>query len=186
MPGLANTGSTPINVSPIPIAVEFSEDMPGLDATDLTLSNATATNFAGSGSSYTFDLVPSSDGAVSAVINTAAAQDAAGNAVAGTPDSFSRTYDGTRPELSLASSAGSASNVTPIPVTASFTEPVTGFDESDVALSNATPQRFRRLGRRVHLQPGAERRGDGNGVGQRIGRRRRGGQRQLCLGFPRV
>ena len=47
------------------VTVMFSESVTGFDATDLTLTNATASNFTCSGASYSFDLMPSGQGTVS-------------------------------------------------------------------------------------------------------------------------
>jgi len=54
------------NTSPIPVSVLFNESVNGFDATDIVPGNATVNNFAGSGANYTFDLVPSGQGTVTA------------------------------------------------------------------------------------------------------------------------
>ena len=52
--------------SPIPLTVDFqlggtARDVTGFQSTDLSVTNGTVSNFSGSGSSYSFDLTPSSD-----------------------------------------------------------------------------------------------------------------------------
>src|SRR5690606_4023051 len=96
---------------------------------DLVLVNATVTGFAGSGASYSFDLLPSGDGPVSVSIAAGVATDAAGNGnTAATPVSF--THDATAPGVTLSGTVDPVSNAASVAVTVSFTENVTGFDES--------------------------------------------------------
>jgi hypothetical protein len=49
----------PTGESPIDVSIVFSEVVTGFDATDLTLANATASNFAtGDNTTFTVDLTP--------------------------------------------------------------------------------------------------------------------------------
>jgi hypothetical protein len=65
--------------SPIIVSVVFSEPVAGFDATRLVVTNATISGFAGSGAVYTFALIPSAPGAVTAAIPGALFTDLAGN-----------------------------------------------------------------------------------------------------------
>ncbi|SFK28561.1 Ig-like domain-containing protein, partial [Celeribacter neptunius] len=120
---LASSVSGPTNTSPIPVTVSFTEAVSGFTAADLTVSGATVSNFAGSGSSYSFDLTPSGDGTVTVDIAGGVAQDAAGNGNTAATQ-FSIVYDQSGPSTSLASSVSGPTNTSPIPVTVSFTEAV--------------------------------------------------------------
>ncbi|MGU9956332.1 MAG: Ig-like domain-containing protein [Arenicellales bacterium WSBS_2016_MAG_OTU3] len=52
---------------------------------------------------------------------------------------MSVTYDGTAPTVTLASTTTTADNRDPFAVTATFSEPVTGFDATpDITVTNAT------------------------------------------------
>lgn len=56
--------SHPTNAATLPISLNFSEAVDGLTLADLVIGNGTASNLAGSGASYTFDVTPAGDGAV--------------------------------------------------------------------------------------------------------------------------
>jgi hypothetical protein len=73
----ANGSTTAI--SPIPFTVNFSESVTGFVVGDLTVSNGTFSNFSGSGSSYTVNVTPLNNGAVTVNIPANVAQDGAGN-----------------------------------------------------------------------------------------------------------
>lgn len=95
---LTSAAPDPTNTSPIPVTVTFSESISGFTAADITPGNATVGNFAGSGSSYTFDLIPSGTGLVTADIAVGVATDASGNGNNAAAQ-FSRTFVG--PEIAL-------------------------------------------------------------------------------------
>jgi len=67
--------TSPTNKSPIPIKVQFDRDVTGFVSSDVTLGNASISNFAGSGSDYTFDATPLADGNVTVDIASAVAKD---------------------------------------------------------------------------------------------------------------
>ncbi len=76
---LSSAASNPSGSTPIPVAVTFSESVSGFAANDISAVNATVSNFAGSGSNYTFDLIPGGIGLVTADIAAGMAQDDAAN-----------------------------------------------------------------------------------------------------------
>ena len=63
---MTSSVGNPTTQSPIPVAVTFDEAVTGFDASDIAVSNAALTGFAGSGTNYSFNLVPSSAGTVTA------------------------------------------------------------------------------------------------------------------------
>ncbi|GAA0716821.1 hypothetical protein GCM10009430_12920 [Aquimarina litoralis] len=69
----------PTGANPIPITVTFSESVTGFDINDVTIGNGNATNFTGSGDTYTFDITPIANGTVTADIAADVATDGAGN-----------------------------------------------------------------------------------------------------------
>ena len=92
------------------------------------------------GSGDTYDVAVSgisSDGTVTADVDANGAEDAAGNGnTASTSTDNTVTFDTTNPEVAVNQKAGQddPTNTQPIEFTATFTEPVTGFDETDVTL----------------------------------------------------
>ena len=69
----------PTNAATLPISLNFSEAVDGLSLDDLIIGNGTASNLSGSGASYTFDVTPASDGAVTIALNANTITDLAGN-----------------------------------------------------------------------------------------------------------
>ena len=138
---LTSAATNPTNVSPIPVTVTFSESVTGFTAIDITAGNGTVANFSGSGSNYTFDLVPAGEGSVTADIATGVAQDAATNSNTAASQ-FSRTYDSTAPTVAMTSAAGDPAANAAIPVSVSFSESVTGFTAADITAGSATVANF--------------------------------------------
>lgn len=134
---LATAAPEPTNTSPIPVTVTFTEAVTGFALSDLTLVNATAANLVGTGTSYTFDLVPAGQGAVSATVNVNAAQDAATNQSTAS-NTLSRTFDSTAPTTVLATSAAAYSKTAPFPMTITFSKSVTGLVLTDLTVTNGT------------------------------------------------
>jgi hypothetical protein len=127
----------PTSTSPIPVSVTLSEPSTNFTSEDITLTNATVSDFSGSGTDYSFNLVPSGQGLVSAMIQAGAFTDAAGNGnVASSP--LSRTYDSVSPAATLDSTAPDPTNTSPIPVTVTLSETSMNFAEEDVIPTNAT------------------------------------------------
>ena len=134
---ISSTLTSPTNASPMPITVTFSETVTGFKASDVTVGDGTLSNFSGSGSTYTFDITPSSDGTVSVDIAANVAQDAAGNGNTAATQ-FSITYDATAPTVTISSTLSSPTNTSPIPITVTFSESVTGFAAGDMTITNGT------------------------------------------------
>jgi len=138
---LTSTTTSPTKVSPVPVTATFSEEVTGFVVGDITVGNGTAGNFVAVTSAlYTFDVIPSDVGAVTVNVAADVAQDAAddGNAAA----QFSITYDTVAPTVTLTSTAASPPKVSPVPVTATFSEEVTGFVLGDVTVGNGTASNF--------------------------------------------
>ena len=92
---LTTTSGSAIN-SPFTATVSFPETMTGFTSGDVTLMNATISNFTASGTqNYSFLVTPIAQGTVNATITGSVAQDLAGNG--NTFASLSRVYDSTAP-----------------------------------------------------------------------------------------
>lgn len=74
-----STESSPSNASIIPVTITFDEAVTGFLIEDIGANNATLSNFTGSGTTYTVDVNPITDGTVTVDVNAGAATDAAGN-----------------------------------------------------------------------------------------------------------
>jgi hypothetical protein len=134
---MSSVALNPTNGSPIPVTVLFSESVTGFTLSDITPGNGTVGNFAGSGTSYSFDLTPSGQGTVTADIAANKAVDTANNGNTAATQ-FSRTYDSVAPTAVLSTLVSSPINSSPILVTITFNEPVTGVGAGDLSATNGT------------------------------------------------
>ena len=132
---ITTTVPNPTSVAPIPVTVTFSEPVNGFTASDVVATNGTVSAVAGSGASYTFSITPTAPGSVTIDVAAGVANDAAGNPNAAATQ-FTIVFGQTAPSLTLTSTAGSTTNLSPIPVTATFSQAVTGFDVSDIVVTN--------------------------------------------------
>jgi len=127
--------SNPTNQTSIPITITFSEDVSGMQLSDILLENGTASSLSGSGSTYTAQIIPSGNGEVRLRIGYGSVLDLAGNTNE-TSSYYTWTYDGTSPSVTITSTTNSTTNLSVIPVTITFSEPVTGFTVEDVTVMN--------------------------------------------------
>lgn len=138
---LASSASDPTNSSPFAVTATFSESVTGFVSGEVTLSNGSISGFAGSGTTYTFNVTPSGQGAVTVNVAGSVAQDAAGNNNSAATQ-LSRTFDSVAPTLALTSTAAEPTNTSPIPFVATFSESMTGFTESDISVVNGSVGNF--------------------------------------------
>ncbi len=138
---MTSLASDPTNTSPIAVSVTFSESVTGFTSGDIVPANGAVNNFAGSGTSYTFNLTPAGQGLVTANIAAGVATDLAGNGNT-IATQFSRTYDTTAPTVAMSSAALNPTNTSPIPVTVTFSESVTGFTSGDIVPANGAVSNF--------------------------------------------
>ncbi len=125
------------------VTITFSEVVTGFDNTDLTIPNGTMTavNSSDGGKTYTATFTPTTDiedaTNVITVDNTGVAN-TGGNAGAGTTDSGNFTIDTKRPTVTivLADNALTAGETSLVTIT--FSEVVTGFDNTDLTIPNGT------------------------------------------------
>ena len=137
---IQSTATDPTNASPIPFTVLANEEVTGFDATDLTVTNGTVSNFTNvDGLTYTFDVTPTADGLITISIADNAMTDLAGNSAAA-PDQFTITSDRTAPTGQLTTTAGSPTNLAAIPVTATFSESITALTPGMITVTNGAVQ----------------------------------------------
>ncbi|WP_339697380.1 Ig-like domain-containing protein [uncultured Roseivirga sp.] len=134
------SASTSPNSGAFDITVTFSESVTGFVVGDLTVGNGTASNFAGSGTTYTATITPSADGVVTVNVAAGVAQDAAANTnIAATQ--FSITNDETKPTVTV-TSASTSPHSGAFDITVTFSESVTGFVVGDLTVANGTASNF--------------------------------------------
>jgi hypothetical protein len=138
---ITSASNSTTNASPIAVTITFSESVTGFVAGDISITNGTPSGFTGTGTTYTVNIAPSGQGLVTVAIAAGVAQDAAGN-LSTAATSLTRTFDNAAPTVSITSTAFSTTNVSPIPVTITFSEPVTGFAVNDLSLINCTASGF--------------------------------------------
>jgi 6-phosphogluconolactonase (cycloisomerase 2 family) len=141
-PVISSSDSDPSNSAMIPVSVAFGETMTGFVQGDLSVSGGTISNFAdGGGGVFTFDVTPSADGTIAVDIVAATVADLAGNDnLAATQ--FSIVSDRTAPTPVISSSDSDPTSSAAIPVSVSFGESVTGFDQGDLSVSGGTISNF--------------------------------------------
>ncbi|NJK70575.1 MAG: hypothetical protein HC941_32420, partial [Microcoleus sp. SU_5_3] len=155
-PTVALTSTSPPTVTGLfSVTATFNEDVVGFDNTDLTAANATVSNFVKvDAKTYTFDVTPTASGNVTVDIPAAKATDAAGNNNTAATQ-LTRTAnitpidDITPPNVVLTST--SPTTVTGLfNVTATFNEDVTGFDNTDPTVANATVSNFVKVDAKIY------------------------------------
>ncbi len=134
---LASTALATTSTSPIPVTITFSASVTGFDITKLVIANGTAANFAGSGTSYTVNIIPTKDGVVTVDLLPGAGM--AGGYGSTAAAQLSRTFDMV-PSVVISSTAAETTNY--LPVTFTFSEAVTGFIAGDITVSNGTVTNF--------------------------------------------
>lgn len=134
-PVLASSTAGPVSAA-FPITIAFDEAVTGFTVADLSVTNGSISNFAGSGTDYTATITPSDDGTVTVSLDAGAAEDAAGNASVAASD-LVREADLTAPAVALTTAAGGPVSGA-FRVNAAFDSDVTGFGLDDLVISNGT------------------------------------------------
>ncbi len=139
---VTTTSSDPTNIASIPVTIDFGEAVTGFEEADLTLTNGTSSDFTDNGDgTYDLTVTASADGNVVVFVDEGVASDLAGN-----PNQASNTltvlYDGTSPDVAITTSAANPTNVMAIPVTIEFSELMSGFDETDITITNGLSSDF--------------------------------------------
>ncbi len=134
-----STSASELTNAPFDITVTFDEEVTGFEETDLTLENASSSNFSGSGTTYTMTITPTEDGTVSIGIPEHVATDEAGNENEES-NALSITYDATSPTVVLSSESASVTGAFDISIT--FSESVSGLELADLTVENGSAGDF--------------------------------------------
>ena len=116
---ISSTAASVTNNSPIPVTITFSKAVTGFTTGDITVTNGSLGTLSGSGSTYTINVTPASEGTVTVNVAAGLAIDSAGNSNTAATQ-LSRTYDNGAPSVTITSTAASVTNTSPIPVTITF------------------------------------------------------------------
>ncbi|WP_182440225.1 Ig-like domain-containing protein [Colwellia sp. RSH04] len=143
---ISSAASNPINSS-FNVLINFTDTLinsidtgiVGFAVEDISLTNATLSNFSGSNGSYSATVNPISDGVVALDINAGIAQDAHGNNnLAATK--YAISYDTSKPTVSVSASAAVYNS--PFTASINFSDDMTGFDLVDLNAVNASLSAF--------------------------------------------
>jgi hypothetical protein len=139
-PGVAiSTASQYVNTSPIPVTITFTEQVTGFDdLADIQVTDGTGSNLATADNiTFTLDITPTGDTVTVQVPENvcSAADDSSINCAS---DILTIHYDTEAPSVILSTTSGNPTDVSPIPVTISFSEEVTGFDLADIIIGNGS------------------------------------------------
>ncbi|GAA3938222.1 beta strand repeat-containing protein [Litoribacillus peritrichatus] len=139
---LSSTASTPTSTSPIPVSIFFSRPVVNFVVGDITVGNGSASNFSGSGDTYTVDITPSADGNVTVDVAANVADDSVNGLVKNTAATqLLREYTATpatvTPSLVISSPSTSATNTGPVTYTVTYSDSETvNLTDSDITLNN--------------------------------------------------
>ena len=125
-----------------PVTITFSEAVTGFNNSDLTVANGTlsAVSSTDGGTTWTAILTPNLDVQDSSNVITLdrSGVTGAGGAGSGTTSSNNYAVDTLRPTLSIAVADNALGAGETTQVTFTFSEPVTGFDNTDIVIDNGT------------------------------------------------
>ncbi len=129
---IADGGVVYVN-APFQLSIQFSTAVTGFDVTDIRATNATLSNLSTTDNiSYQVTVTPVTDGPLTVNVPANGANDMAGNGNTAS-NTVSRTYDATRPSVTLQVGQATGSNYT---VTATYSESVTGLTASGISVTN--------------------------------------------------
>ena len=134
-PTVTISGPTTSQSGPFDVTITFSEAVTGFEKAEVTVGNGTVTAFSGSGSSYAVSIAPTVAGTVTVDVAAGVAVDGAGNGNTAA-SRLSVSVSVSRPTTTFESDADPFREG-PFQVRIIFQGPVTGFEESEVTVTNA-------------------------------------------------
>ncbi len=137
VPTITSLSASVVNTSPILVTVTFDEQVTGFEIDDLIIGNGTASNFQTmDNTAFTFDVAPAAHGAVTVDVPAAVAQSVSTGTDNAAADQFVVMYDIEGPSVMISSIIAGPTSASPIPIMATFSEPVIGFELSDLVVGN--------------------------------------------------
>ncbi|WP_226554393.1 Ig-like domain-containing protein [Celeribacter naphthalenivorans] len=122
--------------TPYTVTISFNEDVTGLDLGDFSTANVDLSSLSGSGDSYTLQAT-GTDFAQTIQLRAGSVLDAVGNDNVAS-NIISVVPDGVAPGLTISGVPETITRGASFVATFTFTETVTGFEASDISLTNAT------------------------------------------------
>ncbi len=140
---ILNAPATHDGTTPFGVIFEFSEDVVNFVQTDVTLGNATLSNFAMvDGNTYTADITAAVLGAITIDIDAAVAQDPTGNSNTAATQVVVGQADIFGPTVQILNAPDSHDTLNPFNVTIEFSEDVQNFVLADITVGNGTASNF--------------------------------------------
>jgi len=139
-PGVTvSTSSQYTKTSPIPVTITFTEAVTGFDdMADINITNWTGSNlFTGDNITFTLDITPS-DNTITIQVPEDVCNALDDSAINCSSNMLTIHYDITDPTVVISSAANKPTNVSPVPITITFSEEVTGFEFGDITIGNGS------------------------------------------------
>ncbi len=131
--------SSPVNLSTneaFDVTVTFSQEVTGFELSELTVSNGVASNFSGSGTTYTATVTPTAEGEVAISVADGVASNSNNNENVAS-NLLSVIFDVTPPIVTLSTDVISPTN-SAFEIMIAFSEEVSVFDLMDLVITNGT------------------------------------------------
>ena len=136
---ISSTEDDPTNVSPIPITITFGEEVTGFEEDDILVGNGEVVEMSLTTKDdivYEIEITPDDDGEVTVFVPAGVAE-GADEMTNEASEQFSITYDTTAPTVEITTDLPTdPTGISPIPVTITFSEEVTGFGLNDLVINN--------------------------------------------------
>ena len=130
------------STSNLSVTFDWSEDVTGFAAEDVTVTGGTASAFSGSGDSYSLTVTPSGNTDVVVTVTANTGTDGGGNTGPASAEVATATWDATAPTVVIGGVPSAINSTSNLDVTFTWSESVTGFDASDVTVTGGTASAF--------------------------------------------
>ncbi len=135
---ITSTEPDPTFSSDFDITIEFSEAVTGFELSDIIVGNGTAGNLNTTDNTiFTSIITPNVVGSVTVDVFAGVAFDPAGN-VNTAATQFTIQFDGIKPDVTVSTTVSDPTNVSPITFDIVFEIEVTGFELTDITVTNAS------------------------------------------------
>ena len=139
---IQNEPSVVSNTNTYGVTLQFSEDVVGLDISDITIGNGLASNLVTvNGNTYTLDITPTGGGDITIDVPGAVVQDAAGNNNSAAIQAIT-LFNPAAVTVDIQNEPVIVNNTSVYNVTFEFSEDVTGFSIGDVSVGNGSASNF--------------------------------------------
>ncbi|WMN10904.1 Ig-like domain-containing protein [Marivirga salinae] len=132
-------GTNTTNMSTIPIQIVFDEETIAFESTDLAVTNVSSVSdlTTEDNLTYTMNVIPAVEGALTVQLPLGAVEDLAGNTNAVASELLEMVYDVTSPTVEITTAANAVST-SPVMATVTFSEAVQSLVVEDLTITNGT------------------------------------------------